>query len=186
MVQNSFKPYAKEIDALKKRSQKPRQTKNKAHGDVFSLNECSAKGKNKRKAPERTEVHLPLMSWIRKQGNLSDYVLHIANERKTSVQHNMILKALGVKAGASDLFIAIPMYPYGGFWIELKSPKGKLSVEQKKFLQRMQSIGYKTGVYDNWEKAKADIEIYLSQRDILERLHSINIDNDFDDKEVAL
>lgn len=70
------------------------------------------------------------------------------------------LKAQGVTAGVSDLFVpepyfvmqeAIPLHSvrpvlYCGLWVELKCGKNKPSVEQTKFLDEMVLRGYATAV----------------------------------------
>jgi hypothetical protein len=56
------------------------------------------------------------------------------------------MKDLGMRKGVADLFIAMPHHGYCGAWIELKSESGRLSVEQKEFLEDMKSQNYFTAV----------------------------------------
>ena len=69
-------------------------------------------------------------------------VIHIANQRKCSVQEGMILKRMGVAFGVSDLFFPRGNEKYSGMWMELKAPKGKLSKNQDDFLCKMAKEGY--------------------------------------------
>ena len=48
-----------------------------------------------------------------------------------------ILKAEGVKAGTSDIFVAVPRGAFGGLWLEVKADKGRLSDNQKTFQNEM-------------------------------------------------
>lgn len=119
------------------------------------------KSKQRRSYPERDLVHLPLMRIARHNSYCRDYLIHIANERNTSLQQGAILKAMGVMAGCSDLFLAVPNKRYGGYWIELKAPGKRLSQIQEEFLSKMDSIGYATGWFDDWQKAWDSIQNYL-------------------------
>lgn len=79
---------------------------------------------------------------------------HIAVARK--------LKAEGVRAGASDLFLALPV-PHGpaGLWIEMKAPKGVVSPAQKDFMDLMQWAGFRAIVCYSAEEAITEIKNYL-------------------------
>ncbi len=76
------------------------------------------------------------------------------------------LKKQGFKTGMSDMFLAIPKGPYGGFWIEMKRPKtpthaaGKLTKEQESFLIKMRAIGYKAECYYSGDDAIKAIAEY--------------------------
>ena len=80
---------------------------------------------------------------------------HIAVARK--------LKAEGVKPGASDLFLALPI-PHGpaGLWIEMKAPKGIVSTAQKDFIELMQWAGYRAIVAGR-HRAITEITNYLNR-----------------------
>lgn len=74
------------------------------------------------------------------------------------------LKAEGMKPGASDLFISIPMGSYGGLWLEMKDA-GKtekdLKPEQVKHMKEMREVGYKAEWAAGFDQAKKIIEEYL-------------------------
>ncbi len=106
------------------------------------------------------------MNRIRHHPWLADFVMHIANERKASPWQGAMLKRLGQMRGVSDLFVAVPILgKFGGFWLELKAPGGKPTLEQEEFLDRMAKRGYMTGWFDDWEKAWVAIENYLALMD---------------------
>lgn len=116
---------------------------------------------HKRNRPEQDLVHLPLMERARLNPICREYLLHIGNERKSSPYVGKIMKDLGVMAGASDLFLAVPNGRYAGYFIELKSLGKKPTKIQSEFLAKMKKIGYCTDWFDNWEKAWDSIENYL-------------------------
>lgn len=87
------------------------------------------------------------MDWLRLQHpKIAKHTLHIGNERKATYFAGYIMKKMGVLKGASDIFMAWPNGGYHGLFIEVKSKVGRLSPEQKEFLERMKSVGYKAEV----------------------------------------
>jgi hypothetical protein len=52
-----------------------------------------------------------------------DYLIHIPNGGKRNIREAVRFKRTGVKAGVSDLFLAYPVTPLHGLWLELKKPK---------------------------------------------------------------
>lgn len=71
------------------------------------------------------------------------------------------LKATGVKSGVADTFLPEPRGIYHGLYIELKTPTGVLSSNQKLFIPAMRQRGYCVVVLDNLEAFKALISDYL-------------------------
>lgn len=80
------------------------------------------------------------------------------------------LKAEGVKAGVSDVFLPWPKpctsgHVQAGLFIEMKANnnEARLSKEQSSFLAQMRSVGYDTAVCFGWLEAVAAIENYLNR-----------------------
>ena len=89
-------------------------------------------------------------------------------ERRISVAAG--LKAEGVKAGVSDVFLPLSQTSafgevtgYCGLFIEMKRPhpRGRTSDEQDEFLAAMRSAGYATVVCWHWKEAAQAILEYL-------------------------
>ncbi len=91
----------------------------------------------------------------------SEDLIHIANQRKCTVQQAMRLQRMGVRKGVSDLFLSIPRGEYHGLWMELKSPKRKPTKEQVKFAARKRGQGYATAWTDNLEDAMEILAEYM-------------------------
>ena len=53
------------------------------------------------------------------------------------------LKAEGVRAGVSDLFLAVPRHGKAGAWIEVKAIGGRESDVQAEFQTEMRRLGYR-------------------------------------------
>jgi hypothetical protein len=52
----------------------------------------------------------------------------------------------GVKSGVCDLFNPVPVGSYAGQWLEVKTPTGTISPEQKAFIKDMERLGYRVDV----------------------------------------
>lgn len=94
---------------------------------------------------------------------IADYLFAIPNGGTRNVREAVNLKAQGVKSGVSDLFLALPTSTHSGLWIELKSPKGKLSESQKEWLDRMDTCGYSTSVCYSVDMAIDAIKAYVNE-----------------------
>ena len=72
------------------------------------------------------------------------------------------LKASGVKRGVPDTMLPVVRLPYYGLWLEFKKPGvGRLSVEQRGWIDYLNSAGYLAVVVDDWELAARRIISYL-------------------------
>ena len=95
-------------------------------------------------------------------GPVRNYLFHVANGGFRNPREAAKLKRMGVTAGVSDLFLAVPCNGWPGLWIELKAPGGRLSQPQRDFLGRMSVAGYQTAVTFSEDETKAVIAKYLS------------------------
>lgn len=115
--------------------------------------------------PESLE-QMAVIEWICKQHPwLREYTMAIPNERKTSKLWGYVLKLLGLLPGASDLFIAWPTLKYSGFFLEMKTKKGRPTKLQLDFLYRMKKVGYQGAVAYGADEAISMIKEYLAQPD---------------------
>lgn len=91
------------------------------------------------------------------------------NGAKRSVMNGAISKKAGLKAGFPDLFLPIARNGYHGLFIELKTienkklniKKGKLSQQQKIWINSLNQEGYRAVVCYGFDSAVAEIEKYL-------------------------
>ena len=72
------------------------------------------------------------------------------------------LKATGLKSGVSDTFLPEPRGAYHGLYIELKTPTGTLSANQKEFIAAMRARMYCVVVLDNQPAFESLIIDYLA------------------------
>lgn len=115
---------------------------------------------------------IALISWAKSAriGNIKigDYLLSIPNGLRVSKRQAGRAKASGLKAGVSDLFLALPAQGFGGLWVEMKKPvtpgsrAGTLQDSQIEWLNRMEDAGYAVAVCYGWESAVSVIKAYLT------------------------
>ena len=110
---------------------------------------------------------LPALDYIELDSKVYDYLYAIPNGGKRNFREAVRLKAQGVKAGVSDLHLALPMNESCGLWIEMKKPivkgqkKPDVSLSQRQWLKRMEKAGYVAVVCFGWDEAKEVIINYI-------------------------
>lgn len=75
-----------------------------------------------------------------------------------------MLKAEGVRPGVPDICLPVPRHDWHGLYIELKTPRGRPSKEQQRWIAALNRQGYRADVCHGWEQARAVIELYLGAR----------------------
>jgi hypothetical protein len=90
-------------------------------------------------------------------------IVHIPNEGKRSEAYGSRMKRLGMRKGFPDLFVPLPRHGYHGFFIEMKSEKGKLSPDQRLWLVRLKNAHYATAVCYGSADAIRLIEKYVEE-----------------------
>lgn len=88
-------------------------------------------------------------------------IYHIANEGKRTRYTGGLLKQMGMRNGVPDLCIPLPKGKYHGFYIEMKSCKGKATNEQISWLKCLKNNGYATAICYSSTEAIAKIDKYL-------------------------
>ena len=106
-----------------------------------------------------------VMQWARLSafngGKVSDYLHHSPNGGKRNLREAVRLKAQGVLAGMPDLFLFVARHGFNSLFIEMKSPKGRLSENQKIVIARLVEQGHRVTVCNSFESAKDEIIWYL-------------------------
>lgn len=95
--------------------------------------------------PTEDEEQTWLFSWAAAQmGRFPELELthHVPNGGKRSKSEAVRFRAMGVKAGVSDVCLPVPRGRYHGLYIEMKALDGRLASEQKNFLTAVRKQGY--------------------------------------------
>ena len=70
--------------------------------------------------------------------------------------------AQGMKKGVADLFLPVKNGGFSGLYIEMKSAKGRISIEQSKFLKAVSDNGYSAFVCYSAVEAIDKIKAYYN------------------------
>jgi hypothetical protein len=117
----------------------------------------------KNNQPEH-DNQVALFEWAEKQSQTIPelgLMFAIPNGGKRHINVAKAMKQEGVKKGVPDIFLAFPHKGMAGFFIELKSKKGRVSPEQKNWIKKLNEAGYRVDVHYSWESAKDAILEYL-------------------------
>jgi hypothetical protein len=92
------------------------------------------------------------VSWNIKNYPDLDLLMAFPNERRGGTKLSRMKEisyflAEGLKPGAPDLFLSVAKNGYHGFYLETKTPTGKLSKHQKRVSKLLIAGGYKYSVY---------------------------------------
>lgn len=120
-----------------------------------------------RKHPTETQEQIATIEWwslfATTKGMDERLLMHTANERKTSLRQGAKLKAMGVRAGWPDLFLALPCGDYHGLFIEMKAKHGKTSKVQEEIHELLRARGYLVIVCYGFGEASDMLKRYVSQ-----------------------
>lgn len=114
------------------------------------------------KYPTEDEEQKALFEWAAYYPELR--LMHaIPNGGKRNIQTAVKLKATGVKAGVPDIFLPKAVGGFHGLYIELKRQVGgRVSEEQKQWLEALSNEGYVTAVCKGFAEAVATIRRYIN------------------------
>lgn len=119
----------------------------------------------KKMLPTEAQEQASLMSWAGMQSfrhpELS-LLFHIPNGGGRSKAEAGRFKAEGVKAGVPDLFLPVSRGGYHGLFLEMKRRSGgRVSPDQKAWMEDLRGQGFAAEVCCGWEQAAEVIENYL-------------------------
>lgn len=140
-------------------------TDNTAYKAIRNVS-MTEKNKTSKQRVTEAEEQKALMQWAKwQEGRYPELkmLMHIPNEGKRSKRYGAELKRMGLKAGFPDLGLLVPNKKYAGLFIELKADKTKsMTKEQKEWLEKLNSYGYKAVRCNGSEEAIQIIKKYLN------------------------
>lgn len=91
---------------------------------------------------------------------------HVPNEGKRSYAAGRRLVAEGLKSGVPDICLPVARGGYHGLYIELKRLRGgKLTEDQRDWLDALNDEGYMTTMCKGWQAASEVILRYLEMKE---------------------
>ena len=115
--------------------------------------------------PTEDQEQIALVNWARMQEKRYPelrLLFHIPNGGSRGKAEAGRFRAMGVRPGVPDLCLPVPVGGYHGLYIELKRAKGgRVSAEQREWMDALRELGYCAAVCRGWEDAARIITWYL-------------------------
>lgn len=110
-----------------------------------------------------SRIQQACVRWFRMQyPHLTPLLVAIPNGGKRSRFEAAIMKGEGVTAGVPDLLLALPSGNSHGLFIEMKSPTGKLTDNQRCQIAAFNLVGYPTVICNSIDKFIKDVSQHVS------------------------
>lgn len=99
-----------------------------------------------------------------------EHLFHIPNGGSRHVLEAINLKKQGVKKGVLDIHMSVASRGFHSLYIEMKDPlkKGRISKEQKEWINRLKNTGNCVFVANNWVEAANQTFYYLNRPERVE------------------
>ena len=109
---------------------------------------------------EEEQIQRAVVYWLRKTFPAT---LHtISPITKLSVSLGARMKAMGYSKGSPDLMVFQPRAGYHGLFIEFKTPKGKINIDQYHWAKELQALGYYHAFCRSADEAITILQKYLT------------------------
>ena len=134
------------------------------YDEMIALTRERMKQNPVRRKPSNEEhrIQVSCVKWFRMQyPKLAKLLYAVPNGSRRDAITGKILKDEGVVRGVSDLNLDIANRFYHGLRIEMKTPKGVQSAEQKEFQRLMESQGFKYVICRSLSDFMKEIIIYM-------------------------
>lgn len=116
--------------------------------------------KKKTEIPKEDYEQIVFVTWLLNKGYK---VSASANGGSRNLYEAVKLKRMGVSAGYPDVFVPLPTLSFHGFFVEMKRQKGgRVSAEQKEWINYLREQGYYAEIAYGADQAKEMFNFYLS------------------------
>lgn len=121
--------------------------------------------KDNKLLPDEGAEQATLFNWAKMRSSMYPelrLMFHIPNGGRRGKAEAGKFKMEGVKAGVPDIFLPAPRGEFHGLFIEMKKLRGgKVSAEQRAWIQDLRAQGYAAEVCCGWQEAAETISKYL-------------------------
>ncbi|MCC8175496.1 MAG: VRR-NUC domain-containing protein [Bacteroidales bacterium] len=112
-----------------------------------------------------SRIQVACVRWFRLQyPRLAKLLVAIPNGGARRKIEGAIMKAEGVTAGVSDLFLFFPSSKYHGLAVEMKTMVGRQQDTQKAWQREVEWAGYKYVLCRSFEQFQEEIRLYFSEK----------------------
>lgn len=124
-------------------------------------------------SPEAT-IQIEIFNWIREQEPKHPVLKTIFHTPNSFFGTNFgvitHLKKMGMRKGVYDIIVPVSKGNYAGLWIEVKKPKGKLSLEQLQYIDLINNHSDHPTLFKTTFDAEEGIQIIKSYLKIKEEV----------------
>ncbi len=111
-----------------------------------------------------SQIQKQCVAWFRERyADIERMFFAVGNGGKRNVWTAKIMKDEGVRAGVADLILLIPLQGYAALCIEMKTPVGTQSAEQKAFEKECKKYKVKYVVCRSLEDFQREVKEYIGQ-----------------------
>lgn len=110
------------------------------------------------------QLHISIVELLRTAGAPGMVFWHTPNGGRRGKVEAARFKMMGVRPGVPDLVISLPSGAMA--FMEIKTPKGALTPEQRDFLEAMKRNGHLTSVVRSLAEAAADLSTWGAVRNV--------------------
>ena len=117
--------------------------------------------------PREDTIQAQVIRWATLQANLHPELARLFHVPNGGQRHTVVaakLKGQGVKSGVPDLCLPVPRFGCPGLWIEMKTAEGKVSKNQKDWIDYLKGAGYRVEVCRSFDEARAVLLDYLNPK----------------------
>ena len=107
-----------------------------------------------------------LITWARLQSDPVCWLFAIPNGGARSKRTAGRMKAEGVLKGVPDLCLPVSRGGYHALYIEMKSPRGRLTPAQQQMIERLRGGGYAVEIARSWIEATEIINRYMDPKSL--------------------
>ena len=109
---------------------------------------------------EEYHIQVAVVQWLRVQYPNALFTISPSG-MKLPIGVAVKLKRMGYVAGTPDIMILEPRGGFHGLFVELKAPAGRMTPEQKCFLEELNKRGYLATVCFGFDEAMSTITSYM-------------------------
>lgn len=114
--------------------------------------------------PSEDTIQAQVIRWATLQAGVYPELARLFHVPNGGQRHAAVaakLKGQGVKPGVPDLCLPVPRFGCPGLWIEMKTAEGRVSTNQKDWIEYLKGAGYRVEVCRSFDEARAALLDYL-------------------------
>lgn len=125
---------------------------------------CTGGGAAILAGPSEETIQAQVIRWASLQAGVYPELKRLFHVPNGGQRHAVVaakLRGQGVKSGVPDRCLPVPRFGCPGLCIEMKAADGKVSKNQKDWIEYLKGAGYRVEVCRSFDEARAALLVYL-------------------------